>query len=267
VSSFLRRFLTPIRPAVPPASAQNRETLRVTLPDGREIPVLRVRDPRARQIKLLVSENGARLTVPRRASLREAERFMCEHLDWLALQLDKRAPPAEAPAFAFGDSAPLPLRGGLQPVSWRPGRRLAIESGEEGIVITHPEAPKDASLRRALKEFYLAQARRDVGRWLPKYLPDLPRAPRVLRIRPLRSLWGSLSPDDGLSLDLALVLGPPAAFEYVLVHELCHLIHANHSRSFWREVDRRCPEWREHRAWFRGEGLALKAEFRRLTDS
>jgi predicted metal-dependent hydrolase len=123
---------------------------------------------------------------------------------------------------------------------------------------------KVASLRRALREFYLAQARSDVGQWMPKYLPTLPRAPSVLRIRPLRSLWGSLSPTDGLSLDLALVLGPPANFEYVLVHELCHLIHANHSRSFWREVEQRCQEWRELRAWFRGDGMTLKAELRRV---
>jgi predicted metal-dependent hydrolase len=60
------------------------------------------------------------------------------------------------------------------------------------------------------------------------------------------------------------VLGPPANFEYVLVHELCHLIHANHSRNFWREVEKRCPQWRELRAWFRGEGLTLKAELRRV---
>jgi predicted metal-dependent hydrolase len=86
-----------------------------------------------------------------------------------------------------------------------------------------------------------------------------------VRFRALRSLWGSLSPDAALSLDLALVLGPPAAFEYVLVHELCHLIHANHSRSFWREVERRCPDWRDQRAWFRGEGLAMKDELARLT--
>ncbi len=265
MSSYLRRFFAPDIKTAPRPRAQERETLQVVLPDGREVPVLRVRDPRARRIKLLVSENGARLTVPLRASLREAERFMGTHLEWLAEQLERRAPPVEAPPFGFGDPGPLPLRGERCALDWREGRLLRIEIGEGGIVVTQPALANEASLRRALKEFYLAEARRDVGRWLPKYLPALPRAPRALRIRPLRSLWGSLSPDDGLSLDLALVLGPPAAFEYVLVHELCHLIHANHSRAFWREVDRRCPEWRAQRAWFRGEGLALKAELRRLT--
>lgn len=243
---------------------QERETLQVALPDGGVASVLRVRDPRARRIKLLVSENGARLTVPLRASLREADRFLCAHLDWLATQLGKRVVAGDVPEFVFGADAPLKLRGDAVPVQWAEGRLLRVQRDDHGLRITHPEHAKLPSLRRALREFYLAEARRDVGQWMPKYLPTLPRAPSALRIRPLRSLWGSLSPSDGLSLDLALVLGPPANFEYVLVHELCHLIHANHSRSFWREVEKRCPEWRELRAWFRGEGLSLKAELRRV---
>jgi len=80
----------------------------------------------------------------------------------------------------------------------------------------------------------------------------------------LSSLWGSLSARDALSLDLALVLGKPAAFEYVLVHELCHLIHRNHARGFWREVEARGQDWRAQRDYLHGEGAALKASLRRL---
>ena len=106
--------------------------------------------------------------------------------------------------------------------------------------------------------------RNDVGRWLPRYLPALPRAPSELKLRPLSSLWGSLSPSDVVSLDLALVIGRPTAFEYVLVHELCHLLHRDHSRRFWREVEARWPGWRDERDYLHGEGLAIKAELRRL---
>ena len=266
MSLLLRRrpaFVLPTPEAPPPA----REAIRVTLPDGREVEVMRVRDARARRIKLLVSERGARLTLPPRASLRAGERFLDAHLDWLSEQLARRAPPPALAAFEPGDAGPLPLRGAALPLRWREARALQVTRDDEGVLIAHPPAARPAALRRALKDFYLAEARRDVGRWLPAYLPGLPRAPRLVRFRALRSLWGSLSPDGAVSLDLALVLGPPAAFEYVLVHELCHLIHADHSRRFWHEVERRCPDWRAQRGWFRGEGLALKTTLARLIAS
>ena len=80
----------------------------------------------------------------------------------------------------------------------------------------------------------------------------------------MSSQWGSLAPDGTLTLDLALVLGRPSAFEYVLVHELCHLLQANHSPAFWHEVEARFPAWRDERAWFHAEGRRLKARLRGL---
>src|SRR3546814_16906754 len=60
--------------------------LTVALADGREVTLLRVRDPRARRMRLSVSERGVRLTLPRAVSLRAANAFVAEHGDWLIAQ-------------------------------------------------------------------------------------------------------------------------------------------------------------------------------------
>ncbi len=257
--SFLRRLIDPIR-ARPVAT---NETIALRLPDGSEVPVLRARHPRARRIKLSVSERGVRLTLPMRASMRAADAFLHEHIDWIALQLPRWKASADLAPFGR-DSETLPLRGETVPLSWENGRYARARRDDDAIVIALPSSANDASARRALKEFYLAEARVDVGRWLPTYLPTFPRAPSAIRLRSMSSLWGSLSARDALSLDLALVLGKPAAFEYVLVHELCHLIHRNHARGFWREVEARGADWRAQRDYLHGEGAALKASLRRL---
>jgi len=239
-----------------------RDSITVTLGNGQVVEVLRVRDPRARRIKLSVDERGPRLTLPLRAAAGTGERFVIEHGDWLAAQL----------AAAFSGvgrlqahvETRLPLRGDTVPVQWRAGRYLRLELDEVVLAITAPDAPSDAAVCRALRDFYEAQGRADVGHWLPRYLPGLPRAPSRVRFRMMSSQWGSLAPDGALSLDLALVLAPPATFEYVLVHELCHLIHADHSRRFWREVEARCPDWRDQREYFRRDGRKLKATLHAL---
>ena len=90
------------------------------------------------------------------------------------------------------------------------------------------------------------------------------RPPRRILFKRTSSQWGSLAPDGSVSLDLALVLARPSAFEYVLVHELCHLLHADHSPRYWHEVERRFPAWRAERDWLRAHGRGLKARLRGL---
>lgn len=257
MSGFLRRLISPAAPTL------QRDTIRLRLEDA-EIDVLRVRDPRARRIKLSVDERGVRLTLPPRASLVMGERFLELHRDWLSTQLRSYQAQNLPPPLVIGEPGVLPLRGALLPLRWESGRFATMRIDSEGACLHWPARGTDATLRRTLREFYEAQTRADVGQWLPRYLPGLPRAPARLRLKVMSSQWGSLAPDGSMALDLGLVLGRPSAFEYVLVHELCHLIQANHSPAFWAEVEQRFPAWRQERDYFQAEGRRLKAMLRQL---
>ena len=160
-----------------------RDTLEFQLDDGRRIEVQRVRDPRARRLKLSVDERGARLTLPMRASLVAGVRFLHEHRTWLSAQLERHLPAdAAVAALVPGETTSLPLRGQSLPLHWQPGRYIRIARDDDGIHAQLPARASEAALRRALRGFYEAEARADVGRWLPAYLPGLPRAPRQLRL-------------------------------------------------------------------------------------
>lgn len=249
--------------AKPPRGVE-RDAVALVLADGRHVSVQRVRDPRAKRLKLSVDERGARLTLPMRASLISGERFLYEHRDWLQAQLARHSDARDLPALVPFASTHLPLRGEDLAIDWQAGRYLAIVRDGEALRIQLPARASEAALRRHLRSFYETEARADIARWLPRYLPALPRAPGRIRLKTMSSLWGSLSPDASMTLDLSLVLGRPSAFEYVLVHELCHLIHANHSRAFWREVEARFPDWQAERDYFHQHGRRLKASLRAL---
>ena len=243
--------------------AIERDSVELSLADGRTVVVARVRDPRARRLKLCVDERGARLTLPPRASAVSGARFLDENRDWLAMQLARYATDSIMPLQA-GVTAALPLRAQLLPLRWSEGRYTRVQRDDEGLLFTVTARAGDAALSRALRDFYAGEARADVGRWLQAQLPSLPRPPRRIQFKVMSSQWGSLAPDGSVALDLSLVLARPSAFEYVLVHELCHLLHPDHSRAFWSEVELRCPHWREERDWFHAHGRKVKATLRTL---
>ncbi len=75
-----------------------------------------------------------------------------------------------------------------------------------------------------------------------------------VRVRDMRSRWGSCSPRRAVTLNWRLVQMPPSVSDYVIVHELMHVRQPNHSCRFWREVESACPEWREAERWLRQHG-------------
>ena len=246
----------------PKPRALERDVIDVLLADGRTIEVARVRDPRAAPAP--VGGRTRRAPDPAAARERGLRRALRRRTPRLAGRAARPYALADTPRASRGETTTLPLRGALLPLHWHEGRFTRLQRDGDGLSFTIPARAGDAALRRALRDFYEgagARRRRPLVAALPA---GLPRAPRRVQFKVMSSQWGSLAPDGAVALDLALVLARPSAFEYVLVHELCHLIHADHSRAFWREVEARFPDWRDERDYFHAEGRQLKATLRSL---
>ncbi len=80
-----------------------------------------------------------------------------------------------------------------------------------------------------------------------------------LTIRDQVCRWGSCSANGALSFNWRLVLAPHDVLDYVVVHEVCHLVEHNHGPSFWKLVEKRRPDYREHRAWLDQHGWEILA--------
>lgn len=78
-----------------------------------------------------------------------------------------------------------------------------------------------------------------------------------IRIKDQKSRWGSCSSKRNMNFNWRLLMAPEPVCDYVIIHELCHLIHMNHSADFWNLVESVCPDYRQYRKWLKENGKEL----------
>jgi predicted metal-dependent hydrolase len=136
-----------------------------------------------------------------------------------------------------------------------------FESHREWIVEERrKQRPRLRLDARRVSETEARQAVRElVAMLVEEEARELGVKPARIQIRDQRSRWGSCSTRGTLSFNWRLVLAPLEVLDYVVVHELCHLRHPNHSGRFWRLVEQRRPDFRQHRDWLNEHGAELLA--------
>jgi predicted metal-dependent hydrolase len=102
------------------------------------------------------------------------------------------------------------------------------------------------AVRRRMRDWYRERANSYFARKLPELCARFERVERApdFQLLAMKNQWGSCSPAGRVSLNPALIKAPAHCVEYVLLHELCHLIEHNHSKRFYALLERQCPSWR-----------------------
>ncbi len=83
---------------------------------------------------------------------------------------------------------------------------------------------------------------------------------QTITVRDQKSRWGSCSSRGTLSFNYRLLFAPPKVLDYVVVHELCHLTHMDHSPNFWSMVEQIMPDYRVYKQWLKEHGHELTLE-------
>ena len=107
-----------------------------------------------------------------------------------------------------------------------------------------------------LKELTIL-AKQDLAKRAARYAPAVGVSYGRITVRHQKTRWGSCSGKGNLNFNCLLMLAPETVRDYVVIHELCHLLEMNHSSHFWALVEKSMPEYRESRKWLRTQGKAL----------
>jgi predicted metal-dependent hydrolase len=212
-------------------------------------PVEWRRSVRARYVSLRVdARSGAVVvTLPPRARRQTGLALLAEHAVWVRQSLA-----ALAPAVRFVPGAALPIGGVPHAIASVPG--AAGVRMQDGVLQVGGSL---ASLREQIGVFLRAEAVRRIGEVVVRHAAALTVAPRRIRLKELRSRWGSCAHDGTLSFSWRLVMAPDWVLDYVVAHEVAHLRELNHSDRFWAHVATLTPHRQAAIAWLKANGPAL----------
>jgi hypothetical protein len=220
----------------------------ITLP----IPLEYRRSPRARRLSLKIdmARNRVVLVAPHSVGKARALDFLLRHAGWLHARL------AEMPApMPFADGAAVPLLGVPHRIEADFGTlRGRVERANQ--VIRVPGAPEH--LPRRLTDYLKAEARREIAARARAKAANIGVAVQALTLRDTRSRWGSCNRAGRLGFSWRLILAPESVLDYVVAHEVAHLVEMNHGPRFWKL----CAQLTEGdpaaaRAWLRRHGPEL----------
>ena len=216
--------------------------------DGEEIAYHLRRDPRRKRLCLMVRGDAqVELRVPLRTARREIDRFIRENVRWLRDRLGQaRLAHAERPKLEGG--ARLPLLDGALELELRPAARSRVTRRDGRLLVNYREGQL---LEGLLEAWYRREARRHLNGRVAALAERTGLHPTGLAIRGQRTRWGSCSSTGRLNLNWRLLFAPSRAVDYVVLHELCHLRHMNHSADFWRLVTTFDPDYATHRRLLR----------------
>lgn len=199
---------------------------------------------RARRLSLRVHEDGViEAVAPPRLPRPFIEAFILDQEPWLAARLARVGqrprevfPPQNLVLPSIGEEWSIRQEEAVGPLQLR-------ELAEGQLVLRG--AWDDAEARLLLRRWLTRKARDVLGVWLAEVAEEHGFRYNGLQIRLQRSRWGSCSSQGRISLNLAILFHLPDVLRYLLVHELAHTQHMNHSARFWATVERCEPQWRE----------------------
>ncbi len=197
---------------------------------------------RARYVRLAVKPFvGLEVVIPKRFPRQQIERILHQHRDWITTELDKHARTfcaAQLPA-----QISLPLLERIVDIVYQPSSRARLEEAPHQLRVYYRQ--QDDAIQ-SLRQWIRQQAKQQLPPRLQALADEFGFSFQRVSIRSQKSRWGSCSSNGTISLNDQLMFLAEDSVRYLLIHELCHTRHMNHSADFWQLVAHCCVDYRRH---------------------
>ena len=216
---------------------------------GREIELKIRRHPRARHLILRIDDSGegAVITIPMRAAVRDALKMAKDKSSWI---LDGLL--AHPGRNYFKDGMAIPFRGSDHIIRNQPAGMGVNANNGEIIIGGKPE-----HLARRLRDWLIKNARTEINSLVMEKTKLIDKKAGRITLRDTRSRWGSCGPTGNLNFSWRLIMAPAFVLDYLVAHEVAHLAHHDHGDNFWQLAEKLAVDMPAAHGWLEANGKTL----------
>lgn len=235
----------------------------LNLGNDRDLPIKVTRTSRLKTAAIKVIEGEIQVIVPQDLSAIRIESLVRSKTSWIRKRLQEQAArkPGKPKEYVSGEAFSYLgknyrlklLKGDDQGVKLR-GGRFVVEISDS--IKAHD---KKRFVQKQIISWYGEHSLPRLRQKVERYAPLLGVSPRSINIRQYKARWGGCSAKGDITFNWRIIMAPHRIIDYVVVHELCHLKHHNHSPAFWKCVEQVLPDYAESRAWLKLNGDDIRA--------
>jgi len=224
---------------------------RTILLGGEPIPYLLKRSSR-RTIGFRIDRHGLTVSAPLRTPQSHLDRLLAERAAWVVAKL-REWRERQPEALAWVDGEILHYLGGELRLALRQGNGRTARHGDD-LLVSVPDPADADGVQKKVRLWYRRQAAAFLAQRVGHYAPRMGLAVPRLALSGARTRWGSCNARGEIRLNWRLMQAPISQIDYVVVHELAHIVELNHSPRFWAVVAEHYPQWQKARRDLRHAG-------------
>lgn len=211
------------------------------------------RSARRKSLAITVKEGQVFVRAPARLPQSQIDQFINQKVHWIAQKLKQSVLNAVIANQAFDQGSSILIGGNTYEIAYQADEHQAVHIKEDTCYVpidtrATPEVMRE-TCRQQLLDYYLKAAKADIPARLAFWIERTQLHPSGFKTRFYKSRWGSCNSKGQLTFNSLLTMMPERVIDYVIVHELCHLVHMNHSADFWSLVERFMPEYQACKQW------------------
>jgi predicted metal-dependent hydrolase len=219
-----------------------------------------IRSPKRKNAAIKIKKGQVFVIVPKAYSMTVIEALVAKKSRWiqekLAIQNEMLA--VQPKVFVSGES--FSCLDKEHRLRIEPGRYPAITLHQDELVVSVRDSASDnaPAIKQLLIKWYKQRAESELRGKTGIYAGIIGVKPASITVKTFKARWGSCSVKGDIHYNWKLIIAPGRIVDYVVIHELCHMLHHNHSPAFWQAVERYCRDYRDCRAWLKMNGARLE---------